>query len=282
MKKILFSIFCLIAVIIANAGTNFPLYKGVWANDNAEAVITDSICIFYSKEDSTMQAVLEIPSAGILHSTVFSPDGSVSFPGNVKPLEMSKSENLLVICGQRLKKVEDIETVKPYEMKKCESAFDVGRCLQEWQMGVAYGDNDGMPYCEVNTNRHMFVYLINGNMVYIRAAAARSNNKGTLFFQNIRMMKNKNTGEFTCEIYPNNLSIVQNDLEIDNSKFQPNTCTFNPDGGIYWSLISFSPDVIELNGCGDKYTFTRQTVDSNMKEWIKYVPYSKDLYFPHL
>ena len=88
--------------------------------------------------------------------------------------------------------------------------------------------------------------------------------------------------EFTSEIYQNNLSILQNDLKIDNSKFQPNTCTFNPDGGIYWSLISFSSDVIELNGCGDKYTFTRQTVDSNMKEWIKYVPYSNDLHFPHL
>lgn len=281
MKKIVFSIFCLVAVIIANAGTNFPTYKGVWANDSAEAVITDSICIFYSKVDSTMQAVLEVPSAGILHSTVFSPDGSVSFPVDVKPLEMSKSEDMLVIRGQRLKKVEEIETVKPYDMKKCESAFDVGRCLQEWQMGVAYGNNDGMPYCEVNTNRHMFVYLVNANMVYIRAAAARSNNKGTLFFQNIRMMKNNNTGEFTCVIYPNNLSIVQNDLEIDNSKFQPNTCTFNPDGGIYWSLISFSPDVIELNGCGDKYTFTRHTGDSNLQEWIKYEPYSKDLHFPH-
>lgn len=39
-----------------------------------------------------------------------------------------------------------------------------------------------MIYCEVNTNRHMFVYMINPSMVYIRAAA-RSNNKGTLFFR---------------------------------------------------------------------------------------------------
>lgn len=281
MKKIVFSIFGFITAIAAIANTNLSSYKGVWANDNAEAVITDSICIFYSKVDSTMQAVLEVPNAGILHSTVFSPDGSVSFPGNVKPLEMIMSEDRLVICGQSLKKVEDIETVKPYEMKKCESALDVGRCLQEWQMGVAYGNNDGMPCCEVNTNRHMFVYLISPNMVYIRAAAARSNNKGTLFFQNIRMMKNNNTGEFTCEIYPNNLAIVQKDLEIDNSKFQPNTCTFNADGGIYWSLISYSPDVIELNGCGDKYTFKRGSVDSDMKEWIKYEPYSSDFHFPY-
>lgn len=64
MKKIVFSIFGFITAIAAIANTNLSSYKGVWANDNAEAVITDSICIFYSKVDSTMQAVLEVPNAG--------------------------------------------------------------------------------------------------------------------------------------------------------------------------------------------------------------------------
>ncbi len=273
MKKLLSSIFCILATIMANAGNDFSLYKGVWANDNAEAVITDSVCIFYTKEDSSMKAILEVPSIGVLHSTIFSPNGSVSFPTNVQPLTMKISNGMLYIGGQILKKVENIETVEPYEMKKCLSADNVGECLQEWRMGVAYGNNDGMPYCEVNTNRHMFVYLINPFMVYIRAAATRNNDNGTLFFQNIRMMKNQNTGEFTSEIYPNNLSIAQNDLKIDNSKFLPNTCTFNSDGGIYWSLISFSADTIKINGCGETYTVARQTAESTMKEWIKYIRY---------
>lgn len=50
-----------------NAHTVYSPYKGVWSNDKAEAVITDSICIFYFKADSTMQAVLEIPSAGMIY-----------------------------------------------------------------------------------------------------------------------------------------------------------------------------------------------------------------------
>lgn len=46
----------------------------------------------------------------------------------------------------------------------------------------------------------MFVYMVNPSMIYIRAAATRNNNFGTLFFQNIRMMKNNNTGEYTMYI----------------------------------------------------------------------------------
>lgn len=119
----------------------------------------------------------------------------------------------------------------------------------------------------------MFVYMINPSMVYIRAAATRNNNNGTLFFQNIRMMKNQNTGEYTLSIVPHNLDIARNDLEIDNSKFSPDKCTFNPDGGIYWSLISFSPDLILLNGCGETYQVERPTKDTLLNEWIKYNPY---------
>lgn len=124
----------------------------------------------------------------------------------------------------------------------------------------------------------MFIYMVNQSMVYIRAAAARNNNHGTLFFQNIRMMKNHNTGEYTMYIEPNNLKRSLDDLEIDNTKFQPNSCTFNPDGGIYWSLISFEPDTILINGCGETYKVERPKLGSNL-EWIEYAQYSeKDVF----
>ena len=121
----------------------------------------------------------------------------------------------------------------------------------------------------------MFVYMVSPAMVYIRAAATRNNNNGTLFFQNIRMMKNQNTNEYTMQIEPDNFNITRNDLEIDNSKFQPNACTFNPDGGIYWSLISFEPDLILLNGCGETYEVKRPALESDY-EWIEYIPYSEE------
>lgn len=275
MKKFL-SIFTIIAAFFtANAASDFSSCKGVWSSDNAEAVITDSICILYYRADSTMQAVLEIPSAGISHKTVFMPDSTVSTSSDVSPLAIKRVDGNLDINGFLLKKVEDIKIVQPYEMPQCKSKFDVGRCLQEWRLGAGYGISDEMVYCEVNTNRHMFVYMINPSMVYIRAAATRNNDNGTLFFQNIRMMKNKNTDEYTMYIEPANFNRSRNDLEIDNSKFQPNSCTFNPDGGIYWSLISFEPDRILLNGCGEIYRVERPEPDPD-SEWIEYVPYSGD------
>lgn len=275
MKKTLLLVMSMVIAIMSCAATSLSSYKGVWASDNAEAVITDSVCIVYAKVDSTMQAVLQIPSLDISHQTTFAKDGSVSFstPAN---LEINLTDGVLNIFGNQLKKVENIEIVSPYDMTECINKSDVGRCLQEWRLGTKYGIQGDMPYCEINTNRHMFVYLVNPAMVYIRAAATKNNNNGTLFFQNIRMMKNQNTGEYTMSIYPNNFNIAQNDLEIDNSKFQPNVCTFNPDGGIYWSLISSTPNQILLNGCGETYYIDRMPIDGSLQEWIKYEPYSKD------
>ena len=261
------------AFCTASAANDFSDYKGVWSSDKAEAVLTDSICIFYYQTDSTMQAVLEIPSGGISSRTVFKKDGSVTTATDNAPLAISLNDGKLDICGYLLKKVENIRIVQPYDMSKCNSKLDVGKCLQEWRLGAGYGITDDMIYCEVNTNRHMFVYMINPSMVYIRAAATRNNNNGTLFFQNIRMMKNHNTDEHTMSMESDNFDITKNDLKIDNSKFQPDACTFNPDGGIYWSLISFEPDEIKLNGCGETYTVNRRPAEPDC-EYIEYAPYS--------
>lgn len=276
MKKFAALLFFAMTFPMSFAATDLSSAKGVWANNNAEAVITDSVCIYYAKIDSTMQATFEIPSSNIFHRTTFAKDGSVTFSTFQNPMELEIKDDNLIIGGERLKKVEDIEIVAPYEMTGCDYTSDVGRCLQEWQLGAKYGFQDGNPYCEINTNRHMFVYMVVGSsMVYIRAAAARNNNSGTLFFQNIRMMKNLNTGEYTMRIKPNNFNLAKNDLEIDNSKFVPGKCTFNPDGGIYWSLISFKPDEILLNGCGETYRIQRPTIDAPINEWIKYKPYDE-------
>lgn len=279
MQKLLFSLVATASIATASAATGFSAYKGVWSSNDAEAVLTDSICVLYYQADSTMQAVLEIPSAGISSKTVFAKDGSVTTTSGNEPLAISRSNGELNIGGHTLKKVEDIKIVKPYEMERCESKSEVGKCLQQWRLGAGYGISDDMVYCEINTNRHLFVYMISPSMVYIRAAAARNNDNGTLFFQNIRMMKNRNTGEYTMEIVPDNYRVSRNDLEIDNSKFQPDACVFNPDGGIYWSLISFEPDVILLNGCGETYTVKRRPVENDC-EYIEYVPYSPDDLLP--
>lgn len=176
----------------------------------------------------------------------------------------------LRIGDKVMTKVEDIKTCKPYEKSRANSKSDIGKCLQEWRLGAKFGKDGDVFMCEVNTNRHMFVYLINSRMIYIRAAATANNNNGTLFFQNIRMMRNKNTGEMTSYIVPYNYNIASNDLKIDNSKFNPNSCVFNPDGGIYWSFISFTADHIKINGCGETYYVNRL---DQFEEYFKYIPY---------
>lgn len=255
------------------SGANLSDFRGVWAADSAEAVITDSVCIFFNKVDGHMQATLEIPTRDIRHTTRFVAKDSIAFVSMSPALRISKSDGGLTINGVELSRVEEYDMCAPYEMTKATNPFDIGDRLQEWRLGVQYDSDENTVYCEVNTNRHMFIYLVSPNMVYIRAAAARNNNKGTLFFQNIRMMRNNNTREFSSYIEPRNLAVVKNDLEMDNSKFKADGCTFCPDGGIYWSLISFTPDRILLNGCGETYNVDRMPATAELKEWIKFRPY---------
>ena len=273
MKKIIILVLFVMSFVAAFPDVSLSSARGVWANDNAEAVVTNEICIFYSKVDSTMQAILDVPSLCLTHKTVFEKDGSVTAARVSTPLEIKIEDETIVIGGERMRKVEEIEIVAPYEMTECKNKSDVGKCLQEWRLGVKFVLQDGEPFCEINTNRHLFIYSVVPSMVYIRAAATRNNDEGTLFFQNIRMMKNQNTGEYTMSIMPDNFNIAKSDLEIDNTRFNPNACYFSEDGGIYWSLISYNPDLILLNGCGETYQVPRPTKDAPIEEWIKYRPY---------
>lgn len=261
------------SIISMSASGSLSSYKGVWASDSAEAVITDSVCILFEKKADCKQAYISIPSKKLSRRTIFR--DSLATTSNVSPLEISTESGRLVVGAHKLSKVEDIELTEPYDMSPANSKFNIGPRLQEWRLGVKYDSDDNAVYCEINTNRHMFVYMVIPSMTYIRAAAARNNDKGTLFFQNIRMMKNNNTGEYTAIVMPKNFDIASRDLEIDNSKFKSDGCTFCPDGGIYWSLISFTPDTILLNGCGETYTINRPTKSTPLIEWIKFKPYTK-------
>lgn len=223
-----------------------------------------------------MRAFLNIPTQDIYSCTTYKDSAFVV--ETTKPLILTdevKTVNGVAVKTLRIgdkvmSKVEDIITCKPYEKSTAKSKLDIGKCLQEWRLGAKFGKDGDVFMCEINTNRHMFVYLINSNMTYIRAAATANNNNGTLFFQNIRMMRNNNTGEMTSYMAPDNYNIAANDLKIDDSKFNPNACVFNPDGGIYWSFISFTPDQIKINGCGEIYYINR--IDQ-FEEYFKYIPY---------
>lgn len=144
--------------------------------------------------------------------------------------------------------------------------------LTEWRMGVTVGyDKESKDIVvEANTPSNMFIYYILNGMYYLRAARIKNVNEGTLFYQNIRVMKNPNTMENTLYFSLDNKEEVLNDLKINMDGFNPDACYFDPNGGIYWSYVSHTPDQIILNGCsGDTYYINRRVADDeNVFEWI--------------
>lgn len=274
MKRLFFAFLLAFVIHSISFASDFSKYRGVWASNDAEAVVTDSVCIFFEKTPTGLRAFLNVPTQEIYSCTTYK-DSTFVVETTAPLILIDETINgaavkTLRIGDKAMSKVEEITTCKPYEKSCANSRSDIGKCLQEWRLGAKFGKDGDVFMCEVNTNRHMFVYMVNTRMIYIRAAATANNNNGTLFFQNIRMMRNSNTGEITSYIEPENYNIVANDLMIDNSKFNPNACVFNPDGGIYWSLISFTADQIQINGCGETYYINR--IDQ-FEEYFKYIPY---------
>ncbi len=275
MKPITILLLMLSSVIASLAAPNLnPGAKGVWANASSELVQTDSVLIFFTRNDSLdiKSATLIIPSLNVNRTTVFTPDTILMSEG--EPLNIEADGKSITVNGEPMYLIETINVVKPYKLLEA-SSFNIADCLQQWQLGTRVIMIDG-DYCHVmiDTNNNSFMYMINPAMSYIRAASLRHTNKGSVFLQNIRMMKNMNTGEYTHYSAPNNYELLMNLPDIDASKFKPNACTFS-DEGIYWSFVSSEPRRITLNGCGEEYTYRPATNDDDIFEWIEFIPQHK-------
>ncbi len=259
----------------ANPKAIDPATVGVWVNDSTEAVITNKACIvFHRLEGTRMTASAMCPPEGFYQTITFEEDSTITSTDRFD-YDIAMADGTLTINGAKLKKIERIESTEPYDMPKATSPFGIGNRLQEWRLGVKVFCDGNQCGLEINTNRHMFTFLHSPNKTYVRAAATANNDKGTVFWQNIRMMRNGNTGELTHRMLRKSVSIAESDIDIDNSKFRANECAFIPDGSIYWSLIDFTPDEIKINGCGETYTVGRQTKDAVKVEWLKFIPYSE-------
>ena len=195
--------------------------------------------------------------------------------------ELSRVERRLRILSptnnwQNLNLIEKLEVTLPYEEIKA-AKNNLGVCLHQWQLGTSFMvDSSGVVRTiEIGTNKHSYAYTFSKQgddlMVYCRAARIRSDNDGTVFAQNIRLMSNLR--EFTAFMYPNDEAISSQDLVIADSLFNPKECVFAPEA-IYWSVKSFNDTTIVLNGCGQDYTYERPHVDSGrIIEWFEFVEY---------
>jgi hypothetical protein len=172
-----------------------------------------------------------------------------------------------------LHRIETIETVPPYNMPTA-SAQTIGTCLQGWPLGVRplTFNNTYTAGITITTNEHAYVFSY-GGMIYCRAARIRSDNHGTVFAQNIRMMYKP--GEFTSWMAPQNDTLCRYGLEINDSLFDPRVCIYAP-GGIYWSLRRFDDSTIVVNGCGgEEYRTPRPAADdSALLEWFAFREYA--------
>lgn len=127
---------------------------------------------------------------------------------------------------------------EPYDMTAANDSNALADRLTEWRLGawVKVDKTTNDIDAAVNTPRNMFVYNIENGMYYLRAARIENVNEGTLFYQNIRLMKNPNTKERTVYFSPNNQNEVLEALEINLDGFKPGTCYFDPNGA-YIGLI---------------------------------------------
>lgn len=255
--------------------TDFGKYRGVWAGMESEAVFTDSVMMYFHRDtlSGTGYGALRVPSRGIDMLTTFAKD-TILFGKTPDYRIHATPDGALCIGGDTLKKVESIDITQPYDMPQAATKLDIGRCLQEWQLGTVIETSGKDVLVMVGTNRNSFMYNIGGGMVYLRAAAMLQCNEGSLFIQNIRMMKNPNTGERSNIFFYDSHEFLTNLPAIDISKFDPTRCVFAGDMFIYWSYLSHTPDEIKLNGCGETYTFSRPRKDEpGLIEWLKYEPY---------
>ena len=179
---------------------------------------------------------------------------------------------------QNLELVERIEIASPYEVIKATKDY-LGACLQQWQLGTSFMvDNSGnVNAIEIFTNKHSYVFTYNrwGDdiMVYCRAARIRSDNNGTVFDQNIRLMFSN--GNFTAYMEPDNFAVSGRNIVIEDSLFTPNACYYGKAGtGIYWSVKEFNDTLIVVNGCGQDYVYPRPHTDSRrILEWFEFAEY---------
>lgn len=261
-----FTVIASFAVPVLNPGA-----RGVWANATSELVQTDSVLIYFTRNDSLQakSATLIIPTCQIQMTTVFTPDTILI--NEAEPLDIVAWKDSISVNGSPLYLIENINIVNPYPQFEA-NASNIASCLQQWQLGTRLMLDDNFCQVMIDTNNNSFMYMVSPQMIYIRAASLRHTNKGSVFLQNIRMMRNMNTGEYTHYSADDNYAILKNLPAIDVSKFNPNACTFAEEG-IYWSFISSEPQRIILNGCGEEYIYSPNKTDgNNILEWIEYVP----------
>jgi hypothetical protein len=266
------------------------LGHGVWANENCELLKTEKSCLFFERIGHNYYVkFIQLDSNN--DSIICKHFGEIHFKDTIKTFEylayeldslLTKEDigymdnTSLLIKGQngvqKLEMVEKIHLVQPYEMIFAEKD-SIGSCLQSWMLGTSLEINKKSSLFRfmAGTNKHSYMFDIRDGFTYCRAARIRSNNNGTYMAQNIRLYDD---GKYkTAIMKENNLVECSKILEINDSLFDPDACYYGPNG-FYWSLVDYKTDLITLNGCQNRYEFSRPNVNSHrLLEWFFFKKY---------
>lgn len=71
MKRLFFVFLLALVIQSASFASDFSKYLGVWASNDAEAVVTDSVCIFFENTPTGLRAFLNIPTQDIYSCTTY-------------------------------------------------------------------------------------------------------------------------------------------------------------------------------------------------------------------
>lgn len=254
---------------------------GVWADTDCELLRTERYALLFERGDSLLTTALcrtDSERAILLGRAVFGRDSIVeryiAGEDDPQPFDAGSVQadgTLRIEIGGRthtLTRIEHLEAVMSYEMLHA-SPLEIGSCIQQWSLGIRLDRTPEQIAFEAGTNRHSYCFYITPGMVYCRAARIRSNDRGTLFAQNIRLMSNAR--EHTAHMAADNLSESAAPLRIDDAKFSPDRCVF-ADEGIYWSFLRFEGDTAVMNGCGEIYRFGRPA-EGDLDEWFAFKKY---------
>lgn len=71
MKRLFFAFLLVLVIHSISFANDFSKHRGVWASNDAEAVVTDSVCIFFEKTTTGLRAFLNVPTQGIYSRTTY-------------------------------------------------------------------------------------------------------------------------------------------------------------------------------------------------------------------
>jgi hypothetical protein len=282
---LLFTLMSLMSFHKSNKNSSY----GVWANKDFEILRTKNYFLTFNRSGNVVTSTLikykeinGIYRCEIFGKVVFKDNKMISQHVNFKmdsiinPLSLGNvndfgqlgiyDEGKIIV----LDPVEQINLVSSYDMTEF-NTNNVGKCLQEWRLGIRITTNVDykMISFEAGTNKHNYAFVVANGFTYCRAARLISNEYGTCFSQNIRLMNNDN--EKSQFFTNNNLKTTTQKLIPDNNKFDSTKCFYDT-SSIYWSFKNYTKDTINIHGCGEIYKIAREKKQSKtIKEWIKYV-----------